>query len=161
MTSTGSVEDQKPAPSPSFPHYGPPITLSEAMLVAESARRLAAERDWPMVIAVLNSAGHIVLVQTMDQAQYGSVAVAIGKARCAVEFRRPTESFQAALEQGGVHLRLLSMEGVVPIAGGIPLYRDSAVVGAIGISGMTAAQDAEIAAAGAEILPGRIRPRSN
>jgi uncharacterized protein GlcG (DUF336 family) len=53
------------------------------------------------------------------------------------------------------------MEGVVPIAGGIPLYRDSAVVGAIGVSGMTAAQDTEIAAAGAEILPDLIRPRSN
>jgi glc operon protein GlcG len=133
-------------------HYGRPITLALATAVVGAAVAEAAAQDWPMVIAVVDSGGHLVVLHRMDQAQHGSVLVAQQKARTAVHFRRPTAVFQDALAEGGMHLRLLAMTNLMPLEGGVPLVMEGEVVGAIGVSGMQSAQDARVAMAGAAAL---------
>lgn len=88
----------------------------------------------------------------MENTQLGSAAVAIDKARSAVLFKRPTKVFQDALAGGGAGLRLLRLEGSVPIEGGFPLLMDGKIVGAIGVSGANADEDALCAKAGADTL---------
>jgi uncharacterized protein GlcG (DUF336 family) len=88
----------------------------------------------------------------MDNTQLGSAEVAIDKARTATLFKRPTKAFQDALAAGGEGLRILTLKGVVAAEGGIPLVVDGKIVGAIGVSGATSAQDAQCAKAGADTV---------
>lgn len=133
--------------------YSDRFNLADAREVARAAEEEAMREGWPMVIAVVDSGGHLVLQQRLDGAQLGSNDVARQKAETAVLFRRPTRVFEDAIAQGGLHLRLLGMNNLVPLDGGIPLLRDGAVVGAIGVSGMRSDQDAQVAQAGADALP--------
>jgi glc operon protein GlcG len=135
------------------PLYGEPISLADAKAIAAAAQARAEREGWPMVIAIVDSGGHLVLLHRLDQAQHGSVAVAEQKARTAVDFRRPTGAFESALAQGGLHLRLLGMSNLTPLEGGLPILRGGKVIGAIGVSGMQSTQDAEVAQAGLEALP--------
>jgi glc operon protein GlcG len=80
------------------------------------------------------------------------VEVARQKAWSAAAFRRPTKVFQEAIAGGGANLRLLRLEGASPLEGGIPLVVDDQVVGAIGVSGVTSEQDAQVAQAGVHSL---------
>ncbi len=88
----------------------------------------------------------------MDDTHLGSVNVSIAKARSAALFRRPTKAFQDVLAAGGEGLRILRLEGAVPIDGGVPIIIDEKIVGAIGVSGVTSQQDGVIAAAGASAV---------
>jgi uncharacterized protein GlcG (DUF336 family) len=130
--------------------YSDRFSLADARRVARAAEEEATRHGWPMVIAVVDSGGHLVLQQRLDGAQLGSIQVARQKAETAVLFRRPTRLFEDAVAQGGLHLRLLGMNNLVPLDGGLPLIRDGAVVGAIGVSGMRSDQDALVAQAGAD-----------
>ncbi|QDQ85783.1 GlcG/HbpS family heme-binding protein [Paraburkholderia megapolitana] len=134
------------------PLYGTPITLLLAKKVAEAAEDEATRHGWPMVIAIVDSGGHLVLQHRLDQAQHGSIEVARQKAETAVRFRRSTKVFEDALAQGGMHLRLLGMTNLTPLDGGIPLVVDGRVIGAIGVSGMQSPQDAKVAQAGVDAL---------
>jgi glc operon protein GlcG len=134
------------------PPYGEPISLADALAVVTAAEAAARRRGWPMVIAVVDSGGHLVALHRLDQAQHGSISIAQRKAETAVDFRRPTAVFEGALATGGLHLRLLAAPNLMPLEGGLPLMRDGKVIGAIGVSGMQSTQDAEIAAAGAAAL---------
>jgi glc operon protein GlcG len=139
-------------PTHNMPLYGAPITLQLARQVAQAAEDEATRHGWPMVIAIVDSGGNLVLQHRLDQAQFGSIDVARQKAETAVRFRRSTKLFEDALAQGGMHLRLLGMSNLTPLDGGIPLVVDGKVIGAIGVSGMQSAQDAEVAQAGADVL---------
>jgi uncharacterized protein GlcG (DUF336 family) len=134
------------------PQYGPPISLAQAKKVAAGAEAEAMKNKWPVVITILDSGGNLVLVQRLDGAQFGSVEVAKDKAYSAVAFRRPTKVFQDLVEKGGANMRLLRLSGASPLEGGIPLVLDGKIVGAIGVSGVTGEQDAQIARAGTESL---------
>jgi glc operon protein GlcG len=143
--------DRSTAPAPVAaltPLYGAPIALEEAALIADAARAEARRHGWPMVIAITDSGGHLVLLYRLDQAQHGSVLVAQQKAKTAVDFRRSTAAFESALADGGLHLRLLGMTNLTPLEGGLPILRDGRVIGAIGVSGMQSTQDAQVASAG-------------
>ena len=140
------------APAPRPPDYGPPISLADAKRVMAAAEALAERRDWPVVIAIVDSTAHLVLLHKRDQAQLGSVTIAQAKAETAVNFRRPTKAFQDAVAEGGVGLRMVSMPSVSVLEGGLPLFVGGKVVGGIGVSGMQSVQDAEIARAGVAAL---------
>lgn len=132
--------------------YSSQLTLADARCVARAAEQEAVRNGWPMVIAIVDSGANLMLHERLDQAQLGSIEVAKQKAETAVRFRRPTRVFEDAVAQGGLHWRLLGMTNLVPLNGGIPLMRDGAVVGAIGVSGMSSEQDAQVAQAGANAL---------
>jgi glc operon protein GlcG len=149
-----SPSDPSPPPAPGGrpPSYGPPISLAAAKRVMAAAEAEAERRDWPVVIAIVDSTGHLVMLHKRDQAQLGSVTVAQAKAETAVNFRRPTRVFQDAVAEGGVGLRMLSMPWVSVLEGGVPLMVGGEVVGGIGVSGMQSGQDAEVARAGIAAL---------
>ena len=112
----------------------------------------AGKNSWPVVIAVVDSGGNLVMLSRLDNAQWGSIDVARGKAHSAVAFRRPTKVFQDAIGQGGANLRLLNLSGVSLLEGGIPIVVDGKIIGAVGVSGVTSQQDAQIGQAGIDAL---------
>jgi uncharacterized protein GlcG (DUF336 family) len=132
--------------------YGPSITADMAKKVAAPALAEARKNQWSMAVAIVDTSGDLVYFEKMDDTQVGSVDVAIAKARSAARFKRPTKAFQDALAAGGEGLRILALEGAVPVDGGLPLVVGGKIVGAIGMSGGTSAQDGQAAAAGAAVL---------
>ena len=128
--------------------YGTPITAETAKKVAAPAIAEARKNQWTMAVAIVDPSGDLVYFEKMDDTQAGSVDVAISKARSAARFKRPTKAFQDALAAGGEGLRILALDGAVPVDGGVPLMMGGKVVGAIGVSGGTSAQDGQVAAAG-------------
>jgi len=115
--------------------YGLSINLGTAKKIAASAITEARKNNWTMAVAVVDTGGNLVYFEKMDGTQTGSVRVAISKGRSAVLFKRPTKAFQDTLAAGGEGLRVLRLEGAVPVEGGLPLLMDGKIVGAIGVSG--------------------------
>jgi len=132
--------------------YGLPISLENARKAAAPALAEAAKNNWNVAVAIVDPAGNLVYYEKMDNTQLGSANIAIDKARSAALFKRPTKAFQDALAAGGDSVRILRLQGVVPVEGGIPLVVDGKIVGAIGVSGATSAQDAQCAKAGADTV---------
>jgi glc operon protein GlcG len=132
--------------------YGPSISLENAKKVAAPALAEAAKNNWAMAVAIVDPSGNLVYYEKMDATQIGSANVAIDKARSAALFKRPTKTYQDALAAGGDGLRILRVQGAVPIEGGIPILVDGKIVGAIGVSGGTAPQDGQCAKAGADAI---------
>ena len=132
--------------------YGAPISIENAKKAASAALAEARRNDWTMAVAITDTAGFLVYFEKIDGTQTASSVVAVDKARSAALFKRPTKAFQDMLAAGGEGLRVLSMTGAVPIEGGQPLIVDGRVVGAIGVSGGTSAQDNQCATPGAAAL---------
>ena len=132
--------------------YGPSITVDQAKVAAAPAIAEAKKNKFTMAIAIVDTAGELVYFEKMDDTQVGSVGVAIAKARSAARFKRPTKAFQDAVATGGEGLRILALEGAVPVEGGLPLVVGGRIVGAIGASGGTSQQDGVVAQAGANAL---------
>ena len=131
---------------------GMPIGVEGAKKAAAAALAEARRNGWTMAAAVVDTGGHLVYFEKMDGTQTGSVAVAIAKARSAALFLRPTKAFQDTLAGGGDGLRILGLEGAVPVEGGVPLVSGGKTVGAIGLSGGASSQDGQCARAGADAL---------
>ncbi|MFZ0488369.1 MAG: heme-binding protein [Arenicellales bacterium] len=134
--------------------YGLPIQLAAAKRVIEAAEKEAAANGWAMVIAIVDSTGHLVALYKMDHAQYGSVEIAQAKARTAVNLKRPTKVLQDGVAEGGIGLRMLSVEGLSALEGGVLLMDEDRIVGGIGVSGADSTQDAQVAMAGVRALSG-------
>jgi glc operon protein GlcG len=134
------------------PMYGPSITADTAKKITPAAIAEAKKNNWTMAIAIVDTHGELVYFERMDDVQQGSVDVAVAKARSAARFKRPTKTFQDGLAAGGAGLRLLSLEGAVPVEGGIPLVVGGKIVGAIGASGGTSEQDGVVAGAAVAAL---------
>ena len=149
---TVAASAQTPAaPSGNIP-YGLSISPESAKKLAAAAIAEARKNNLAMAVAIVDTGGYLVYFERMDDTQVGSVEVAIGKAKSAVLFRRPTKVFQDAVAGGGAGLRMLGLTGAVPVEGGIPLVADGKVIGAIGASGGTSDQDGHTAQAGAAAL---------
>jgi glc operon protein GlcG len=126
------------------------LSLAAAKKVAAAAEAEAMRNKFTMSIAVIDDGGFVVYQETIDETQRGSVGTALAKARSALFYRRPTKAFQDALAGG--RTALLALPDAIPIEGGIPLSAGGQVIGAIGVSGGTSAQDAQVAQAGASAL---------
>ena len=148
LFTAAAASAQTPAPPP---NYGAPISLEQAKKVMAGAEAEAKKNSWPVVIVILDSGGQLVMLQRLDNAQWGSVDIAKEKARSAVALRRPTKALQDAIAQGGANLRLLTI-GFSVLEGGIPIAVDGKIVGSVGVSGATSQQDAQIAQAGIDAL---------
>lgn len=139
----------KPAP---VLFYGPNISLDNAKKVAAAANAYAASKQWNVVIVIVDTGGNIVYLERFDNTQIGSIEVAITKAKTANNFKRPTKAFQDALANGGENLRVLSLPNGIAVEGGELLILNGEIVGAIGVSGVQAFQDTEVAKAGTAAL---------
>ena len=134
--------------------YGLPISLAMAKSLAQAAEAEAKKNGWNMVIAIVDSAARIALVHRMDHAQYGSIDVALAKAKTAVNFKRSTKGFDDAVANGGPGLRLLALDGICPIEGAVPIILDGMLVGAIGVSGAKPREDGVVANAALQAIDG-------
>jgi glc operon protein GlcG len=105
-----------------------------------------------MAVAVVDPNGTLVYYEKADNTQTGSANVAIDKARSAALFKRPTKAFQDAVASGGAGLRVLALQGAIPVEGGVPIVSDGKVIGAIGVSGANSDQDGQCANAGAATI---------
>jgi len=126
------------------------LTLEDAKIIAAGAEAEAKRHQWPVVIAIVDDGGHLLFLQRLDDAQYGSIAVAIEKARAAIAFRRPTKIWEDHVAEG--HVRYLNLPGTLPIEGGLPILINQQYIGAVGVSGVRSFQDAQIAQAGINAL---------
>ena len=135
--------------------YGLSISLENAKKAAAPAIAEATKNNWTVAVAIVDPSGNLVYYEKMDNTQLGSANVAVDKARSAALYKRPTKAFQDALAAGGDSVRLLRLQGAVPVEGGIPLLLEGKIVGAIGVSGATSAQDAQCAKAGADAFSPR------
>lgn len=129
--------------------YGPSINLETAKRVAAAAVAEVRKNNWAMAVAITDTAGELVYFEKIDGTQAASINIAVEKAKSAARFKRPTKVFQDALEKGGVENRYLGLPGVLPAEGGVPILANGAIIGAIGVSGGTGAQDNQCATAGA------------
>ncbi|MDP2694564.1 MAG: heme-binding protein [Gallionella sp.] len=129
----------------------PVLTLKDAKRIAAAADAEAQRNGWRVVIAVVDDGGHLLYLQRSHDTQFGSVETAIKKAHAAVAFQRPTKASEDAVLGG--RLIHLSLPGVIPAEGGVPLEIDGIIVGGLGISGVRSSQDGQIAAAGVAALP--------
>jgi glc operon protein GlcG len=119
------------------------ITLEAAKKMAAAGEAEARKNGWNVAIAIVDASGGLILFQKLDETQPASIAVAQGKARTAAIFKRPTKAMEEAIAGG--KLAFLSVEGIVPMQGGLPVFVDDKVIGAVGVSGVTSAQDEQVA----------------
>jgi glc operon protein GlcG len=125
------------------------LTLGMAKKLVAAAEAEAKKRGATVVIAVVDDSGQLILLERLDDTQVASVEVAIGKARTAAIFRRPSKVFEDQVKNGRV--AALALPGATPLQGGIPITVDGKVIGAIGASGNSPQEDEEIALAGAAV----------
>ena len=130
--------------------YGPSISVEDAKKAAALSLAEARKNNWTVAVAVVDPSGNLVYYEKMENTQLGSANISIDKARTAALFKRPTKAFQDALAAGGEGLRILRLQGVTPVEGGFPLLLDGKIVGGIGVSGATSAQDAQCAKIGVD-----------
>jgi uncharacterized protein GlcG (DUF336 family) len=128
----------------------PILTLDDAKRVAAAAEAEALRNEWKVTIAVVDDGGHLLYLQRSHDTRFGSVETAIAKAHMAAALHTPSKASEDAVLSG--RLIHLSLPGVIPAEGGVPLERDGVIVGGLGISGVRSFQDGQIAAAGVAAL---------
>src|SRR5246500_3805350 len=112
-----------------------PLGMAKKLVAAAEAE--AKKRGATVVIAVVDDGGRLILLERLDDTQVASVEVAIGKARTATIFRRPSKEFEDQVKNG--RIAALALPGATPLQGGIPITVDGKVIGAIGASGKQSA----------------------
>jgi uncharacterized protein GlcG (DUF336 family) len=142
----------RPAAGPKLPPYGLAITNEQAKKVADAALAPARANGWTVVVAIVDTGGFLVYLEKLDQTQVGSVAIAEDKARSSAIFKRPTKMFHERLARGGDGMIVLGLKGATPVEGGLPILVDGKLIGALGVSGGSSAEDEVCAEAGAAAL---------
>jgi glc operon protein GlcG len=129
--------------------YGTPIGLDKAEQVLNTSIAQANQRDWKMVCTVVDPSGEMVSFKRMDNAQIASISISMHKARTAARFRRETKAFEIAIQTNPY---VSTLDDVIASRGGIPLVDDGKLIGAVGCSGGSGAQDELVAKAGAALI---------
>jgi glc operon protein GlcG len=123
----------------------PFLTLDDAMRISDAAEARARQDNWTVAIVVMDASGNLISFRKMDGTQIGSIDVAQAKAKSAALFKRSTKVFQDGV---ATNPGVISLPHVVAIEGGLPIFKDGIIVGSIGVSGVTSAQDGIIAESG-------------
>lgn len=129
------------------------LTQAQATTIMAGALKKATEQGVPMNIALVDAGGHLKAFTRMDGAFLGSVDIAIGKARTARLFNMPTSALGAAAQTGQELYGIEVTNGGLVIFGGGELLKDKngVIIGAIGVSGGSVAEDTNVAKAGAAV----------
>ena len=127
------------------------LTLEAARLAMAACEAEAHKGGWKVVIAIVDEGGHPLMLHRLDGAQWSSIDTAVGKARAAVAWKRPTRLLEESVNNG--RFAFLSItQGMALLQGGVPLEIDGQVIGAIGVSGVKASDDELVALAGIHAL---------
>ncbi|MGE8547599.1 heme-binding protein [Alcaligenes sp. WGS1538] len=125
------------------------LTLDDAKRIAAAAEAEARNNNWAVSIAICDAGGHSLWLQRMDGAPLMSASVAPEKARTCVLSGKPSKVYEDMVNNG--RIAALAMP-VVPLEGGEPVVVDGQVIGAVGVSGVKAGEDAQVARAGVAAL---------
>ena len=127
------------------PGYGPTVNLAAAKKIAAGTIAECQKNSWNVAVAVVDPHGFLVYFERMEDTQYASNDIAIGKARAAATYRRPTRVFMDVINKTPA---TATLPGVFASPGGVPIFVDGKVTGAVGVSGVTGDQDEQCAKAG-------------
>ena len=120
------------------------LTADAVKSLLASAEATAKQTPWTVSIAITDAAGDLLGFLKLDNASSGTVQIALGKARTAARFGRPTKVYADRILTDT--LTFLSVDGLVALQGGLPIMVGGKVIGAVGVSGATSAQDEQVAA---------------
>lgn len=145
-----TVPDQMPFDIP----YGPSISADKAaqVVAAAVAEAKKSPRNWKLAIAVVDPNGDLVYFYKMDQTQVASIGIAQGKARTAARFRRSSGAFFNLMQTPAGAFAPTLDPTLVASLGGLPIVEGGKIIGAIGCSGATGAQDEVACKAGADTI---------
>jgi glc operon protein GlcG len=121
------------------------IMLEGAKKMLAAGEAEARKNSWNVAITIVDANGDLIMFQKLDETQPGSIAISQGKARTAALFKRPTKALEEMIAGGKT--AFLAVDGIVPLQGGVPVVADGKVIGAVGVSGVTSAQDEQVAMA--------------
>src|SRR5258707_9261412 len=141
-----------PAPSTATLPYGPAITLDQAKRAMAAAELEAAKNSWQVAITILDSGGNMIMFHRVDNAQLSATSVSEGKARTALEFKRPSKALDDAIAAGGAGMRLLALKDITPLEGGLPVILDGKIIAPTAVAAPLMSQDAPAATAGTAAL---------
>ena len=139
LTTGASAQDKRP-------DYGTAINAAGAKKIAAGVLAECQKNAWNVAVAVVDNHGFLVYFERMDNTQTASMDIAVGKARAAATYRRPTRVFMEAINKGG--MATVTLPGVFASPGGVPIMVDGKVTGGVGVSGVTGDQDEQCAKAG-------------
>jgi glc operon protein GlcG len=120
-----------------------------AQTVLQAAKEGAQQRNAPSAIAVVDPAGDLLAFERMDGVRPASAELAIQKARTAARLQRPTVEIEDNIDHG--RIAFVTAE-ILALRGGVPVHANGAVVGAVGVAGLSKETDTEIANAAAAVL---------
>ncbi len=123
------------------------LELADVKAIAAAAEACAAKNQWAVAIAVVDDGGHLLWLQRLDGAAPIAAQIAIAKATTAALGRRASAEYEQMINGG--RNAFLSAPGLVGmLEGGVPILRDGQCLGAVGVSGVKAPEDAQVASAG-------------
>lgn len=129
----------------------PYLTLADVKKIAAGAEAEAVANKWAVVIAIVDDGGHLMWLQRLDGVAPISSHIAPAKATTAALGRRESKIYEDLINNGRFSfLSAPVLEGM--LEGGVPIVVDGHVVGAVGVSGVKSAEDAQIAKAGIAAL---------
>jgi glc operon protein GlcG len=127
------------------PDYGTAINAAGAKAIAAKVIAECAKNQWNVAVAVVDNHGYLVYFERMDNTQTASMDIAVGKAKAAATYRRPTRVFMDVINKAPA---TATLPGVFASPGGLPIMADGKVVGGVGVSGVTGDQDEQCSKAG-------------
>lgn len=129
------------------------INLEKAKKIVEAAKKEAVSIEVPMVISIVDAGGKLITLERMDQALQVSIGLSRQKAYTAVVMRNTTEEVGKLAQPGNALYGIeVSVHDLVTFGGGIPIFDNEEVIGAIGVSGGAVEEDMQVAKAGISIL---------
>lgn len=129
----------------------PILTLEDVKKIAAAAEAEAVANNWAVVISIVDDGGHLLWLQRLDGAAPVSAYIAPAKAKTAAMGRRESKIYEDMINNGRVSFTTAPfIDGM--LEGGVPIVVDGQVVGAVGVSGVKSAEDAQIAKAGIAAL---------
>ena len=133
------------------------LTLDGAKKVGEAAARYARDNGAGPSIAVVDDGGYLLYFVRPEESFAAGANVSVGKARTAAIFKKPTKDFEDIINKG--RFTMTALPDFTPLQGGVPIVYEGQVIGAIGCSGAkSAAQDEDVAKAGAAALEKEVKP---
>jgi len=127
------------------------LTLEAARFTLAACEAEAIKNNWRVVIAIVDDGGHAILVTRLDGAQWSSIETAVEKARAAIAWKRPTRLLEESINNGRTAFLSIA-QGMAVLQGGVPIEVDGTFIGAVGVSGVKAADDEVVALAGVHAL---------
>lgn len=129
----------------------PYLTRDDAVRIIAAARAEAEANGWAVTIAVADDGGHLLALERLDGCPAASAYIAPEKARAAALGKRETKIYEDMINAGRVSfLSVPVLQGM--LEGGVPVIVDGQLAGAVGVSGVKAPQDGQIAQAGIDAL---------